>query len=144
MRMSPPKSEDAATTTLVGRDREIRALRDLLSRVRSGSGAALVVRGEPGVGKTVLLDELESLAHDFQIVRAEGIESEVKLDYAALHRILRPFFNRTNELSPPQRDAVESAFGLREAGRADQFLVGLAALTLMGDPERATPLLVIV
>jgi DNA-binding CsgD family transcriptional regulator len=144
MRRSPPQNEKVVSTTLVGRDREIGALRDLVDRARSGSGAALVVRGEPGVGKTVLLDELEGLAHDFQIIRAEGIESEVKLGYAALHRILRPFLNRTNELSSPQRDAVEAAFGLRETGRSDQFLVGLAALTLMGDPERDAPLLVIV
>jgi AAA ATPase domain len=129
---------------LVGRGPELEQFRHVVDRARSGRSATLVIRGEPGVGKTALLDELENLAYDFRVVRTEGIESELQLDYAALHCILLPFFDRIHQLPAPQRDAIEAAFGLSTAGRPDQFLVGLAALTLLGDPERTAPLLVVV
>ena len=74
----------------------------VLERVRSGGSATLVIRGEPGVGKTVLLDELETLAHDFRVIRTDGIESELQLDYAALHRIVLPFIDRIPQLPAPQ------------------------------------------
>ena len=129
---------------LVGRSSETKVLHDLVDEVRSGRGAALVIRGEAGVGKTALLDDLESLTQDFQVVRTEGIESELQLDFAALHRVVLPFLDRIDELPKPQRDAMEAAFGLSETGQPDQFLVALATLTLLGDPERTAPLLIIV
>jgi DNA-binding CsgD family transcriptional regulator len=129
---------------LVGRSSELVGLRDVIDQARSGGSATLVIRGEPGVGKTVLLDELESLAHNFRVIRTSGIESELQMDYAALHRIVLPFIDRIPELPAPQRDAIQAAFGLSATGRPDQFLVGLASLTLLGDPDRTAPLLVIV
>lgn len=129
---------------LVGRSFELEELRHITERARSGESATLVIRGEPGVGKTVLLDELEALAHDFRVIRIDGIESELELDYAALHRLVVPFKDQIPELPGPQRNAIESAFGLSATGRPDQFLVGLATLTLLGDPKRSAPLLVIV
>ena len=129
---------------LLGRTPEIKALSEVVEQARAGGGAALVVRGEPGVGKTSLLDELGLLADDCRVVRIEGVESEVRLDFAALHRLLYPFLDRIHELPYPQRDALEAAFGLSATGRPDQFLVGLATLTLLGDPERTQPLLILV
>jgi DNA-binding CsgD family transcriptional regulator len=129
---------------LVGRSSELQELREVVARARAGGGTTLVLRGEPGVGKTVLLDELETIATDFRIVRTEGIESELQLDYAGLHRIAFPFIDRIPELPAPQREAIQAAFGLSATGRPDQFLVGLATLTLLGDPERTAPLLVVV
>jgi DNA-binding CsgD family transcriptional regulator len=129
---------------LLGRTPEIKVLRDVVEQARAGGGAALVIRGEPGVGKTSLLDELALLADDCQVVRIEGVESELRLDFAALHRLLFPFLDRIHELPEPQRDALEAAFGLSATGRPDQFLVGLATLTLLGDPERIQPLLILV
>ena len=132
------------TWVLVGRSSELEELRGVVDRARTGGSATLVIRGEPGVGKTVLLNELETFAHDFRVVRTDGIESELQLDYAALHRIVLPFIDRIPQLPAPQRDAIEAAFGLSTTGRPDQFLVGLATLTLLGDLERTTPLLVVV
>ncbi len=132
------------TRVLVGRSSELEELGEVLERVRCGGSATLVIRGEPGVGKTVLLDELETLAHDFRVIRTDGIESELQLDYGALHRIVLPFIDRIPQLPAPQRDAIGAAFGLTETGRPDQFLVGLATLTLLGDPDRTAPLLVLV
>jgi DNA-binding CsgD family transcriptional regulator len=129
---------------LVGRSAELDVLADVIARGRSGGSATLVVRGEAGVGKTVLLDALVDLAHDFLVVRTEGIESELQLGYAALHRIVLPLIDQVDRLPAPQRDAIQAAFGLSASGRADRFLVGLAALTLLGDPERSAPLLVVV
>jgi hypothetical protein len=70
------------SSMLRGRSSELEALAEVIGRVRSGGSASLVIRGEPGVGKTVLLDELQDLAHDFQVLRSEGIECELQLDYA--------------------------------------------------------------
>ena len=131
-------------SVLVGRSSELEALAEVIDRVRSGGSASLVIRGEPGVGKTVLLDELVNRAHDFRVIRTEGIESEFQLDYAALHRAVLPFMDQIDRLPTPQREALQAAFGLSVSGRSDRFLVGLAALTLFGDSERNEPLLIVV
>jgi DNA-binding CsgD family transcriptional regulator len=129
---------------LVGRRPELKELHGVTERARSGVGASLVIRGEPGVGKTVLLDELETLAHDFCVIRTDGIESELQLDYAGLHRIVLPFMERLPQLPARQGEAIRAAFGLSATGRPDRFLVGLATLTLLSDPGRTAPLLVVV
>ena len=129
---------------LLGRKDELAVLADVITQGRSGGSATIVLSGEPGVGKTELLNALVGLGDDFLVVRTEGIESELQLGYAALHRILLPFIDQVGGLPAPQRDAIQAAFGLSAAGRADRFLVGLAALTLLGDPDRSAPLLVVV
>jgi AAA ATPase domain len=132
------------TSMLVGRSSELEALAEVINLVRSEVSASLVIRGAPGVGKTVLLDELENLAYDFRVIRTQGIESELQLGYAALHRIVIPFMDRIPRSPGPQRNAIEAAFGLSATGRPEQFLVGLAALTLLSEPQRTAPLLVVV
>jgi hypothetical protein len=127
------------TWVLVGRSSELEELRNVADQARSGGSATLVIRGEPGVGKTALLNELETLADDFRVIRTGGIESELLLDYAALHRLVLPFMDRIPQLPGPQRGAMKAAFGMSATGRPDQFLVGLATLTLLGDPARTDP-----
>jgi DNA-binding CsgD family transcriptional regulator len=115
-----------------------------LDAARQGLSAALVARGEPGVGKTSLLDWAVNSANDFQVARLAGVESEMELGFAGLHRLLIPFLASREKLPRRQRDALGSAFGLVDAAPADRFLVGLAALSLLGDAAAKRPLLCVV
>ena len=103
-----------------------------------------MLRGEPGVGKTSLLDYLAAAAPDFQVARVGGVQSEMELSFAALHQLLRPSLAAANELPPPQRDALRLAFGLDDGAPPDGFLVGLAALGLLAGRAAAQPLLCLV
>ena len=79
---------------LVGREPEVRALERLLDAVRDGESRALVVHGEPGVGKTALLDYLSDKAADCRVVRIAGIEAEMELAFAALQQLCGPMLDR--------------------------------------------------
>src|ERR1700733_10818313 len=129
---------------LIGLTEETTKLSSLLDQTQTGMSGALVLRGEAEIGKTTLLDAVAELAQDFSLVRLEGIESEMQLGYAALHRLRLPFLERVKSLPEPPRDALESAFGLASSAPADRFLVGLAALTLLGDVATDGPLVIIV
>ena len=129
---------------LLGRGAEIGELLEVISQARTGGSTALVIRGEAGIGKTGLLNELISRANDFELVRVNGVESEVQFGYAGLHRMVLPFMGRISNLPTPQRDALESVFGMSTTGPPDRFLVGLAALALLGDIERTSPLLLVI
>jgi hypothetical protein len=78
-------------------------LDQLLDAVRGGAGRALVVRGEPGVGKTALLDYLAEQASGWRVARTAGVESEMELAYAGVHQLLTPMLNRLQRLPGPQR-----------------------------------------
>jgi DNA-binding CsgD family transcriptional regulator/tetratricopeptide (TPR) repeat protein len=125
---------------LLGRHREQELLARLLSRARSGRSEALVLRGDPGVGKTSLLDYLTARAPDFRVLRIRGSESEMELAYAGLHQLCTPLLNRIDELPAPQRRALQVALGLADGEPPDRLIVGLAVLTLLSDAaaERAT------
>src|ERR1700685_427437 len=88
----------------------------------------LVVRGEPGVGKTALLDYLAAQAQGCRVVRVSGVQSEMEFVFAGLHQLLAPMLDRLEQLPGPQRDALRTAFGIGEGPSPDLFLVGLAAL----------------
>jgi AAA ATPase domain len=105
---------------------------------------ALVLRGEPGVGKSALLGDVMEHAGDLQIVRTVAVESEMTLAFAAVHQLLSPLLPGTNRLPEPQRRALSVAFGLVSGPPADPFLVGLAALTLFADAADARPVLCLV
>jgi len=105
---------------------------------------ALVLRGEAGIGKTALLNATVESAQDLSVVRLEGIESEMRLGYGALHRLLLPYLPRLQHLPEPQRDSLRSAFGLTSLAPADRFLVSLAALSLLCVVAQDEALLVIV
>ena len=129
---------------LVGRAVECERLDQLLRAAREGLSGTLVLRGEPGVGKTSLLHYLAASAPDFQVARVSGVESEMKLSFAALHQLLRPSLDAAGELPPPQRTALRLAFGLEDGAPPDGFLVGLAALGLLAGRAAARPLLCLV
>ena len=119
-----------------------------MDRLLDGAGAglshALVLRGDPGIGKTALLDYAAESAADFRVLRLLGIESEMELGFAALHVLLLPFLGELDRLPPVQRAALQSAFGLTEHAASDRLMVGLAALTLLTDTAGEQPLLCIV
>ncbi len=120
-------------TGLLDRRVERGAVDRVLDRARAGSSAVLVVRGEPGIGKTVVLDYAVSRASasDLRVVRAAGVESELELAYAALHQLCVPLLGpRLEQLPRPQRDALAVAFGMREGPPPDRFLVGLPAWSM--------------
>jgi DNA-binding CsgD family transcriptional regulator len=129
---------------LVGRAVECERLDQLLRAAREGLSGTLVLRGEPGVGKTSLLQYLAASAPDFQVARVGGVESEMELSFAALHQLLRPTLAAAGELPPPQRTALRLAFGLEDGAPPDGFLVGLAALGLLAGRAAAQPLLCLV
>src|SRR5271169_1708784 len=129
---------------LWGRRQQCGALDGLLADVRAGRSRALVVRGEPGIGKTALLGYAAETVQDFRAARAEGVESEMELPFAALHQLCGPVLGRLDRLPDPQRDALGVAFGLRPGSAPDRFLVGLAALGLLSDAAAGQPLLCLV
>jgi DNA-binding CsgD family transcriptional regulator len=106
--------------------------------------SVLVLRGEPGAGKTALLGYAVKSAGDFDVVRLAGIESEAELGFAALHQLLLPCLGGLDALPEPQRRALSTVFGLSGGGLPDRFLVGLASLTLLSAAAAARPLLCVV
>jgi DNA-binding CsgD family transcriptional regulator len=129
---------------LLGRRSECAALDDLVASVRAGPSRALVLRGEAGVGKSALLEYLVQRASGCGLARAAGVESEMELAFAGLHQLCAPFVDRLERLPGPQRDALGTAFGLRDGDAPDRFLVGLAVLSLLSDVAEERPLVCIV
>ncbi len=115
-----------------------------MASVRTGLSRALVLQGEPGVGKSALLEYLIQHASGCTVTRAAGIESEMELAYAGLQQLCAPFLDRLGRLPGPQRDALGTAFGLREGGAPDRFLAGLAALSLLSLVAEERPLVCVV
>src|SRR3954447_2410963 len=131
----------AQTLRLLGRRSECETLDRLVATVRAGQSAVLVVRGEPGVGKSALLGSLLELASGCRIAPAVGVESEMELPFAGLHQLCGPMLDRLDRLPGPQRDALATAFGLSAGDPPDRFLVGLAVLSLLSEVAEDGPLL---
>jgi DNA-binding CsgD family transcriptional regulator len=129
---------------LLGRHSECQVFDQLLAAVRAGQSAVLVVRGEPGVGKTALLGYAVESARGFRVVRAVGVESEMELPFAALQQLCAPVLDRAAPLPAPQRHALGVAFGLSAGPAPDRFLVGLAVLSLLSELSQQQPLLCVV
>jgi DNA-binding CsgD family transcriptional regulator len=134
---------------LVGRERELHVLADLLDGV-SDHGAALLVRGEAGVGKSALLASASAQARTrgMRVLAATGAQAETLLPFAGLHQLLHPLLDQADELPAAQRDALYAAFGMRDGVRDEQapnlFLIALATLELLSGAAEQTPLLVLV
>jgi DNA-binding CsgD family transcriptional regulator len=116
----------------------------LLDVVRGGESRALVVQGEPGVGKTALLDYLAGQASGCRVARTAGVQSEMELAYAGVHQLLTPMLYRLERLPGPQREALRTAFGLGPGSAPDRFLVGLGVLSLLADVAEEHPLVCLV
>jgi len=126
---------------LYGRDAELAALSDLLDQARTGTSGTLVLRGDPGIGKTALVSHVTARADGFRVIRGAGIQEESELPFAGLHLLLRPALDRIDALPGVQADALRGALGLAKAGPPDRFLVGLAVLSLLAELAADQPLL---
>ena len=119
-------------------------LERLLDTARDGRGGVLVVHGDPGAGKTALLEYAVEAGHDFRVVRTSGVEGEMELDYAALQQLCSPLLEFIERLPGPQRDALGVAFGLGGGKAPSPFLVGLAVLGLLSEAAERRPVLCLV
>ena len=113
---------------LRGRRDETGVLDRLLESVRGGESRVLVVRGEPGVGKSALLEYVVGRASGFRVARTAGVQSEMELAFAGLEQLCAPMLDHLGRLQAPQHDALSTAFGLTAGAAPDRFLVGLAVL----------------
>jgi DNA-binding CsgD family transcriptional regulator len=129
---------------LRGRRAELRVLDDLVAAVRAGQSRVLVVRGEPGMGKTALLDHLAGQASGCRVVRAAGVQSEMELAFAGLHQLCAPMLDHLEAIPVPQRDAVRIAFGIGAGPAPDRFRIGLAVLSLLSEVAAERPLVCVV
>ncbi|WP_245716752.1 helix-turn-helix transcriptional regulator [Nocardia mikamii] len=129
---------------LVGRQSECAVLDGLITAVRTGESRVLVVHGTAGVGKSALLEHLAEAAAGLRQLRAVGVESEMELPFAALHQLCVPLLDRLAELPAPQRDSLETVFGMRSGTPPQPFLVGLAVLSLFSDASESGPVLCVV
>src|SRR6201985_2848362 len=129
---------------LHGRRSEREALGGLLEAVRGGQSRVLVVSGEPGVGKTALLESAIGCESGFRVLRAVGVEAEMELAFAALQQMCATLLDRLDRRPAPERDALGVAFGLRAGDAPDRFLVGLAVLSLLAEAAEERPLVCVV
>jgi DNA-binding CsgD family transcriptional regulator len=129
---------------LLGRMEERQRLDELSRKARAGHGGAVVLRGEAGIGKSALLDDLAIRAPDCRICRAVGVESEMELAYAGLQQLCGPIVDRVTDLPSPRRDALEKVFGLSTGCPPDRFLVGMAVLDLVAVAAERQPVICIV
>src|SRR3984957_19552821 len=129
---------------LYGRDADLAALSDLLDQARKGASGTLVLRGDPGIGKTALVTQVTARAGGFRVIRGAGIEEESELPFAGLHLLLRPALDRIDALPGVQAEELRGALGLAKAGPPDRFLVGLAVLSLLAELAAEHPLLCVV
>ena len=131
---------------LLGRDAELDQLLDLLEVARSGRSAAILVRGDAGMGKSALLSTVAERARATGLHTSElqGIAGEAGFGFAGLQRLLIPFMDGYGELPAPQREALGAAIGLTDSGAPDRFLVGLAALTLLAEADPGRPQLIVI
>ena len=115
-----------------------------LAEARLGQSAVLVLRGEPGIGKSALLEYAAGRAEGCRIIRATGVEWEMELPFAGLHQLCVGLLEGRERLPAPQGDALATAFGLSPGAQPDRFLVGLAALSLLSDAAAEHPLVCLV
>ena len=131
-------------TGLRGRARECALLDELVGAIRRGESRSLVLRGEAGIGKTALLEYLLESASGMTVLRAVGVESEMELAFGSLHQLCAPLLEGLARLPGPQRQALETVFGLSAGAAPDRFLVGLAVLSLLSEVADESPLLCVV
>ena len=135
----------ATARALLGRNAECAVLDRVLDGVRAGRGCVLVMRGEPGVGTSVLLDYIAEQASGCRLARAAGVEGEAELMLAGLQQLLgASMLPRSEHLPAPQRDALSVALGLQQGPAPDRFLVGLATLGLLSDLAEERPLVCLI
>jgi DNA-binding CsgD family transcriptional regulator len=129
---------------LKGRERERALVAALVDEAWAGRGGALVLHGQPGVGKSALLAETVATTPGLTVLRTQGVESESPLAFAALQRLLRPVMGCAERIPSPQAQALRAAFGESTEPVTDRFLVFLAALSLLAEAAEHQPVLAVV
>src|SRR5690242_10812111 len=142
--MTVPSERRGRVTGLTDRREECSALGRLVDAVRAGESRVLVIHGDPGVGKTVLLDYLAGRAHGCRVARAAGVQSEMELVFAGLHQLCAPMLDHLDRIPVPQRDALRTAFGIAAGPAPDRFLIGLAVLSLLAEVAGDQPLICLI
>jgi len=128
----------------LGRTRERQRLDGMLAQARDGQSAVLVIRGEPGVGKTALLRYAARQAAGLRITQVEGVQAEMELPFAGIHRVCAPMFDGLDVLAAPQQNALRVALGVSSGDAPDMFLVAVAVLNLLCTIAEERPLLCLV
>ncbi|WP_262852304.1 helix-turn-helix transcriptional regulator [Mumia quercus] len=137
---------DVTPPLLVGRRRECARLDDLVADARAGRSSAMVLTGEPGIGKTALLEHVANAAGaaEGRVLRAVGAQAENDLPYAGLHQLCHPLLDLRDRLPAPQAQALGVAFGLCSGPAPERLMVGLATLSLLTEAARDQPLVCLV
>ena len=141
--MTTDSRRPGGATGIMDRLSERGALDRLVDVVQAGESRVLVVRGSPGVGKSVLLDHLAGRASGSgcRVARVVGVQSEMELAFAGLHQLCAPMLDHVGRIPVPQRDALRTAFGLSAGPPPDRFFVGLAVLSLLSEVAGERPLI---
>jgi AAA ATPase-like protein len=144
--MTADPGRESRATALMDRRSERATLTELLDAVRASESRSLIVRGDPGIGKTVLLEDLAWRASRLgcRVARAVGVQSEMELAFASLHQLCAPMLSQAGHLPTPQRDALRTALGLAAGPPPDRFLVGLAVLSLLAGVAEERPLICVI
>jgi DNA-binding CsgD family transcriptional regulator len=128
----------------VGRTRERERLDAVLAHARAGRSAVLVIRGEPGIGKTALLRHAARQASGMRTAEVEGVQAEMELPFAGIHQLCVPLLDGLQELAEPQQNALRVAMGVLSGDAPDRFLVAVAVLNLLAETAEERPLLCLV
>ncbi|MFC5177724.1 helix-turn-helix transcriptional regulator [Nocardioides taihuensis] len=125
---------------LLGRDVEQRRVLDVLGLARNGRGGAVVITGEPGIGKTTVLEATTGDPTGMQLLRVDGYEAESTIPFAAVHRLTIPLHDHLDGLPERHREALLVASGARGGFPPDRFLVGLGVLGMLAAAGERRPL----
>jgi DNA-binding CsgD family transcriptional regulator len=139
------QATSGSSQLLLGRDAELRILEERLDSIGE-HGSALLIRGDPGVGKTSVLAAAKKLASErrLSVLSAAGVQTETNLPFAGLFELVRPILDKMDRLPKAQQNALRAAFGLAERSSADLFVVALAALDLLAEAASEHPLLLLI
>src|SRR5580704_17755123 len=129
---------------LTDRVSERQAIDRFLRSVRNGESRALVLHGDPGIGKTALLEYLAWTAAACRVLGAAGVQSEMEIAFAGLHQLCSPMLEHVVTIPDPQRDALQITFGMTAGPVPDPFMVGLAVLSLLSEVAAEQSLVCIV
>ena len=128
----------------LGRTCERERLDAMLAQTRARHSAVLVIRGEPGIGKTALLRYAARQAAGLRTCEVEGVQAEMELAFAGIHRLCAPLLDGLAALREPQQKALRIALGVLSGDAPDRFLVAVAVLNLLAETADERPLLCLV
>src|SRR5439155_3007369 len=129
---------------LLGSAEEQARLDSIDADARGGVGGTLLLRGEPGIGKSELLGYAAAQASDFRVLRATGVESETELPFSGLAELCKPVLELVGSIAQPQAVALSSALALGPATATDAFAIAVATLSLLAEAAEQQPVLAVV